>query len=746
MYIKKFEDISKNDVTTAGGKGASLREMINAGIPVPSGFVVTTKAFKDFSDKTFSETFKKEVLSAFDKLKTGRVAVRSSAVAEDSSSASWAGQLESYLNVSRENLLENIILCFGSIKSDRAKAYAKDNKTKKDDLAVAVVVQKMVNSEVSGVIFTANPVTGNKDEIVIESGYGLGEYIVQGIITPDNYIVDKNKLSILNKDLGSKDKMYAFDGKKNKSINVSEKLRDKFSLNDNQVIELTKLGKRIEDHYGFPCDIEWAFEKGRFYITQSRPITTLPDPSNVKEKTNLPPWDNEILFRWGPMPGKIFYLSDYVDAASQLKKYLGTSFPGTLLLFHNVQMVWICVQKEMTESGMKIFTDYVLKNKNMIKWHQEFDMAVARLENFQNKLETNKIDTLSKTDLKNIIQEFYKLAVNFWLPTIPAELGNYGSTEVLKENLSRIIKNKKELTDAIQILTTPEEISYNQQEEIDLSNATDLEKHLNNYFWLQNNYSGSKILNLSFFEKRKKELDKNLKEKVKQKIKMSKEEKKKIIDKYNLPGNIVKMSNLIWKNIIWQDKRKGLSLLTHFYRFTLLKRASVLLNINIDILENYFYKDIITALESGKLDTNSSHAYIGTTIKNNLMLDEAEVAWNNFAKEQIGTSEKNQLLGIVASKGKKNITTGKVSIVFDPQDDFEEGSILVSPTTSPEFVILMRKALAIITNTGGLTSHAAIVSRELSIPCIVGTKSATEILKNGDTIKLNTNNGTVTKI
>lgn len=446
------------------------------------------------------------------------------------------------------------------------------------------------------------------------------------------------------------------------------------------------------------------------------------------------------------MPGKIFYISDYVDAASQLKKYLGAAFPGTLLLFHDVQMVWICVQEEMTGTGMHIFKNYVMDKNRMNNWQKDFEKANRELEAFQNSMDEKKINSFSDKDLFSTMESFYKLIINFWLPTIPAELGNYGSTEVLKENLSEIIKNEKELNNAVQILTTPEEISYNQQEEIDLSETYDLKKHLDKYFWLQNNYSGSKILDADFFEKRKQELDKNIKERVEQKIINTKSEKHKIIDRYNLPNDLVEMSNLIWKNIIWQDRRKGLSLLTHYYQFILLKRASILLNIDIANLENYFYTDIISALKTRHLNSVSIHKYIGTTIKNNLTSDEAEVAWNNFAKEQISASGKNQLIGIVASKGNKNVTIGRVNIVFDPEDKFESGSIMVSSHTSPEFVVLMRRSSGVITNTGGLTSHAAIVSRELGIPCIVGTKSATEVLKNGDIVKIDTNKGTVTKI
>ncbi|MBU1032049.1 hypothetical protein KKE03_03995 [Patescibacteria group bacterium] len=246
VFIKSFNEISKNDVSLVGGKGASLGEMTRAGFPVPPGFVVTTAGFK--------KDIEKEVLYLFDELNAERVAVRSSGVAEDSSQASWAGQLETYLNVKRENLIEKIKECWNSIKSERALSYASMQNLSDDQLIVAVVVQKMVESKTSGVMFTANPVSNNRNEVMIESVLGLGESLVQGSVTPDNFIIDKKTLDITSKDLQ----------------------KDKQAIADETIKELTKLGIKIEDHYGKPQDIEWAIDdEGKIWILQSRPITTL---------------------------------------------------------------------------------------------------------------------------------------------------------------------------------------------------------------------------------------------------------------------------------------------------------------------------------------------------------------------------------------------------------------------------------------------------------------------------------------
>jgi phosphoenolpyruvate synthase/pyruvate phosphate dikinase len=275
MYLKDFSEISKDDVKEVGGKGASLGEMTNAGIPVPPGFVVTTRAYKEFEGQEIPAEVKEQILVAFDELNAVRVAVRSSAVAEDSSAASWAGQLDTFLNVTKEDLIESIRKCWNSMMSENALAYADQHEVSKDQLQVAVVVQKMVESETAGVMFTVNPVTSNKEEIMIEAGFGLGEMLVQGMITPDNFIVDKNSLEITAKSIDKQEMMMVYQDGENKEIEVPVEIQSMQALPDSKVKELAELGIRIENHYGFPCDIEWALEKNTLYIVQSRPITTL---------------------------------------------------------------------------------------------------------------------------------------------------------------------------------------------------------------------------------------------------------------------------------------------------------------------------------------------------------------------------------------------------------------------------------------------------------------------------------------
>lgn len=310
--VRHFRDLRKTDAHLAGGKGASLGEMTNAGIPVPPGFVVLSDSFERFLTETqlyaeidsilhkvdhkeihmveaASEAIKSLILSKdmpkdietaimteFDALGAQWVAVRSSATAEDGADHAWAGQLESYLNTSRSAVLERVKHCWASLFTPRAIFYRFEKGLHTTKISVAVVIQKMVDSEISGIAFSVHPVTEDKNQLIIEAGFGLGEAIVSGQITPDSYVVEKEPRTIWDVNVSTQDRaLYKKDSGGNEWRDIPEPKASSQVLSGEQILELSKIILNIENHYGFPCDIEWAFEKGKFYIVQSRPITTL---------------------------------------------------------------------------------------------------------------------------------------------------------------------------------------------------------------------------------------------------------------------------------------------------------------------------------------------------------------------------------------------------------------------------------------------------------------------------------------
>ena len=321
-----FEELRKTDIPSVGGKNANLGEMTSAGIPVPPGFAITAYAYKKFIEETkiaakiyeiIDETvtdkndpaqyevasirirelidstqmpkeIENAIKNAYEEMnrrlntKDAFVAVRSSATAEDLADASFAGQQETFLNVRGvKGVLQNTVKCWSSLFTPRAIFYRNEKGFAHEKVFISVGVQKMVNSRAAGVIFTLNPVTGDTKQIVIEGNYGLGEAVVSGSVTPDDFVVDKASLRITERRLAKKNIQYVRDPKTGHTVHeeVPEEKQQLPCVTDEEIVRLAELAKRIEQHYGKPQDIEWAIDKDiatapqNTFIVQSRPET-----------------------------------------------------------------------------------------------------------------------------------------------------------------------------------------------------------------------------------------------------------------------------------------------------------------------------------------------------------------------------------------------------------------------------------------------------------------------------------------
>ena len=255
------------NVTVVGGKAKALSSMIHGGFKVPEGFVLSADAYD-----VMNPDLDAALLDAFDSLGASFVAVRSSAINEDGMNAAWAGQLDTFLNCSRLDLVLKVKRCLKSAETARAKAYALQRGI--EATAVAVIVQEMIDSDVSGVAFSRHPITGAVDQVVIEAGFGLGEAIVSGQVTPDTYTVSKRDGQIISKHMGIQQRMLVrgADGE-----NAWEDLNGRASvqkLSDEQIIAVCELTRGLEEFFGYPVDVEWATKNGTIHILQCRPITT----------------------------------------------------------------------------------------------------------------------------------------------------------------------------------------------------------------------------------------------------------------------------------------------------------------------------------------------------------------------------------------------------------------------------------------------------------------------------------------
>lgn len=358
-----LEEVGKEDLSVVGGKGASLGEMINIGVPVPGGFAVTAQAFRDFINKAgiagklfdalnvdvnqeaqllkAEETAKRLIMDAevpaeIEQAIRSRyvelceregeqvfVAVRSSATAEDLPDASFAGQQETYLNVrGADDVFNSVRKCWASLYGARAIFYRVEQGFEHEKVNLSAIVQKMVDSEKSGVMFSSQPSTG-EPLVVIEAAWGLGESVVSGSVSPDNYVVDRAKKSLVSRLIAAKEIMIIRDAKTQKTVTVKvpPKKREAVVLNDTELVELARYAEILEEHYGIPQDIEWGVEKNKIYILQSRPITTINNGPKADAKAAASSATAKILVSGlGASPGSATGIVKVIASGKELDK------------------------------------------------------------------------------------------------------------------------------------------------------------------------------------------------------------------------------------------------------------------------------------------------------------------------------------------------------------------------------------------------------------------------------------------
>jgi len=393
--VRPFGRLGREDTMYAGGKGANLGELTSAGLPVPDGFVVGAPAYAAFCEQTglrerlaelldgvnvedtaalqaasaaaqglFDDTtmptaIEDEIRAAYERLagteQRAPVAVRSSATAEDTADTSFAGMNETFLNIrGDEHVIDAVRNCWRSLFGARTIYYRGLNGFAQADMDIAVVVQRQVESTRAGVMFTVNPATGQRDELVIEGSFGLGEAVVSGSVSPDRYVVDKATLAIRRREVHHKDLVieYAPDGgTSQRALSEEEALRP--VLSDEEVVAVAELGRRIEEHYGSPQDTEWAFDPdGALWMLQSRPITTLHDapPAEAPTAKQAEP-QAVLLYGLGGAPGSASgaarVLVSLADAASL--------HDGDVLVTHMTSPDWLPLLRRagaiVTDSG-----------------------------------------------------------------------------------------------------------------------------------------------------------------------------------------------------------------------------------------------------------------------------------------------------------------------------------------------------------------------------------------------------------
>ena len=325
--------LRREDLERGGGKGANLGELISTGLPVPPGFCVTTAAYRRvvaeaglveaiddalrdvraedpgsaeaasaritalFEDLPLPDDLAEAILAAYRTLGALPVAVRSSATTEDLPGASFAGQQATSLNVRGEDeLLSAVRRCWASLWSARAIAYRERQGFRHDQAAVAVVIQRLVPAEVSGILFTANPTTGARDEIIVDAVLGLGEAVVGGLTTPDSFTLDRTTLAVRERQIGRQEVETILAERGTAERRLGPEKAHKPTLDDAQLARLAEMALNVERHFGAPQDVEWAYDGGNLWVLQARPVTNLPPPP-LEDVRWEPPFPNSAWWR-----------------------------------------------------------------------------------------------------------------------------------------------------------------------------------------------------------------------------------------------------------------------------------------------------------------------------------------------------------------------------------------------------------------------------------------------------------------
>ncbi len=766
--VRDLHDVTAADRAAVGGKAASLGELLKLGVQVPTGFVITTKAY----GTSVSGQLADEILASFDKLGAERVAVRSSAVAEDAAAASWAGQLDTYLNVKRAGLLQAIADCWQSIESDHAKAYAEKNNIQQSERAVAVVVQAMVDADTAGVLFTANPVTNDVSQCVIEAVYGLGELLVQGAVTPETFIVTKDTGAVAEHTPHRQRTKLAYKDGSNTELPLTDTETSAEILQSAQVSELVKQAQIIEQHYGKPQDIEWAFSGKKLFIVQSRAITTISTASSIE-------WATTVARRHTPL-----FLSLAVSGQDSKLIKQQTGLP---ISFTHIRRNGLAFQFDKQELAAARAVVHAAVEKDGLTFFETY--ADRCYQSCQKLLET--AEKVAQTPLasspeaaKKQLQPYFEAAVShashlLVMILVQFELEDFlnafvGGKITDKKHSEKVVAALKMATERTHevlnargllvlgqlvqeavpdykkwITTDPDELSFwNANEYAYIWDS--IADFTGTYGWMGRMYYAGDPITLNdaiirlqnvLRESCAKELEAIDAHRIRQLA-----ERKQAIAALGNNKEAKLLAETVARYMYLRTYRLDVFFMAHERMIDMLQNVARLLGLA-DVQELIYlsWQEVTAGLE-GKLSAQTLQAAANERRYGYEMLSMA--GNTEWAASKVNTAANvtdtavTSLKGVTANIGNRQ---GQVRLVLDDKamQDMQPGEVLVTTMTTPSLMLAVEKAGAIVTDEGGMLCHAAIVSREFNIPCVIGTETATKSLRTGDTVKVEASKGLV---
>ncbi|QIW81548.1 PEP/pyruvate-binding domain-containing protein [Bacillus tequilensis] len=827
MYSVIFRQAEESS-RLAGAKGMNLIKLTKHGLPVPDGFIIQTNALARFMEEnqlhetsesiesgiiagTFSDELKEELTDSFYKLRESyrSVAVRSSSASEDLEGASFAGQYETYLNIkTEEEFLAKVKECWGSFFSGRVSTYKKKMNNQITEPLMGIVVQGLIDSEVSGVIFSRNPVTHDDRELLISASYGLGEAVVSGSVTPDTFIVNKSSFEI-QKEIGTKEIYMESAAEGIAEKETSEDMRRRFCLTDEQVIELAEITKKTEELYGYPVDIEFGIANRQVYLLQARPITTIEqDKKAAEEIRSFMMTDADMEDFWINMESNIegpvspLFSSFIVPAmeyglkknmqkfplgavAEEVKLYRGhiysknqgghlpdencgkEIFPilsermydiikHTYLPFYET-LDQLAQTDHTAESALDAFRK--LKAFYLRAYDEHFNIV------FPQMLLTNKLRAMYQhIQGESETAHFYEMLTGkmnksletdrcLWLYSVevrenPNLLAIFENTEPeqLQEKLEQTDEGRhflKNIHEFLQDYGWRSVKSHDLIEQIWAENPyfalTNIQNYVRNGYHFDNEFQKTKEKREKLYHDFLENIeDPHVREQFDQYYQWTLNSAN-IMDDHHFYIDamldakarvfLLKVGELLVKHGVIQDREDLWFLYDDEVENALLHPVS--LQEKAEKRRQAFHE----------YELAKAPAYLGTPTKEQLKIAE-EIVGAVIEDEK---NTENHIFGIAASSG---IATGPVKIIRDASEfsQFASGDILVCKMTTPLWTSLFQDAKAIITDTGGILSHAAIIAREYGIPAVLGTRTATERLRHGDIVTVDGSSGKITVV
>ncbi len=687
MNVIWLKDLGKKDVQIAGGKGAQLGELKKAGFNVPNGFVVTVEGCKELLKE--SKTVEREIIDAVKKLEI-KLAVRSSATMEDQKDASFAGQMETYLEVEQEKIIETAKKCIRSLS--KASSYSARKNIKKQSMAV--VIQNMVDADKAGVVFSINPVNGN-DEIVIEAGKGIGKKIVGGETIPDRYYIEKENLTIKKKETGPEP-----------------------AVTDEEAIKIAAYARKIEKYYSSPQDIEWAYKGKGLAIIQARPITAI----QKKWKKII---SREYAVQYTELSLKCLspLNKDLVPYAFYEQVYIPEDGNESCYVDEGKWKHFVAGLKEI----------YVDNPDNYEKFENDFIKAGTEYMATAKKISEMELSKKSTKELLKIYDEYLKKNLNYgpfiWMQFL---INNFYS-----EKAKEIIKNTELMNSMLRPEKKAAAIKLSEIAE-KWGNMSEREKGMayENFKWMP-------CLDIHNLPWTKDEFESHISEfRPKENIKQGK------IELSSKDARIISITRKLayLKDLKDDFRRQGV-----MHSQKLFSEIAERIGISLKDISYATEEEVIDFLEKGKKPSEIDERQKGFAIyfnsKNQIECKSGKEA-DKLAK-RIGVKKQEAIhYDIKGTSAAQGIVEGKVTIIKGVADltKVRKGDIMVAVTTHPDYVPAMQKTSAIVTDEGGITSHAAIIAREYGLPCIVGTRNATKILKDGDRVEVNANTGEVRRL